>query len=290
MGAEGTRHVSKLGTFLRLARVSNLPTVWSNVLAATALTGAVFDDYVVLVMLAASLLYTAGMVLNDAFDQKIDAVERPTRPIPSQKVSLRSVWIVGIAMLICGVGVFSVFGLETTAAALALAAAIVVYDAWHKGNPIAPFIMGLCRALVYIATAVALSALLTGPLLLAALALLAYVAGLTFAAKEESFDRVRSWWPLALLALPLLNGLQYASSEAAVLPFIALTAGAIALALHWLRRRAPGDVGRAVSLLIAAIALCDAIAAASAGRIDMALACCALFVVTVMSQRTIPGT
>ena len=36
--------------------------------------------------------------------------------------------------------------------ALALVAAILIYDAWHKGNPLAPFVMGLCRALVYVGT------------------------------------------------------------------------------------------------------------------------------------------
>jgi hypothetical protein len=39
------------------------------------------------VLLSVSLIYVAGMYLNDAFDRDYDAAERPTRPIPSGEVS-----------------------------------------------------------------------------------------------------------------------------------------------------------------------------------------------------------
>ncbi len=39
MGSLATRRVSGWRTALKLGRVSNLPTVWSNVIAATALAG-----------------------------------------------------------------------------------------------------------------------------------------------------------------------------------------------------------------------------------------------------------
>ena len=56
-------------TALRLGRVSNLPTVWTNVIAGAALaTLEIPWKAVVPVALAASLLYVAGMFLNDAFD------------------------------------------------------------------------------------------------------------------------------------------------------------------------------------------------------------------------------
>jgi len=46
--------------WLRLGRISNLPTVWSNVLAGTLLAGAQPDVNTGLVLLAASLLYEAA--------------------------------------------------------------------------------------------------------------------------------------------------------------------------------------------------------------------------------------
>src|SRR3954467_6738794 len=59
-------------TLLKLGRVSNLPTVWSNVLAGTALALGVIQDWrTCMVVLAMSLLYVGGMYLNDYFDRAI---------------------------------------------------------------------------------------------------------------------------------------------------------------------------------------------------------------------------
>lgn len=69
---------------LRLGRISNLPTVWTNVLVGVLLTGAALGDArLPLLMLALSLFYVGGMFLNDAFDREFDAQHRPDRPIPS---------------------------------------------------------------------------------------------------------------------------------------------------------------------------------------------------------------
>lgn len=281
--------MSKLNAYLRLARISNLPTVWSNVLAAAAISGSGHDSIgdLILVMLAMSLFYTGGMFLNDAFDQKIDARERPNRPLPSNAVSATTVWSAGGVMMLLGAAIMYRFGVTAGAVSTALAATILVYDAWHKGNAIAPFIMGTCRALVYVAAAVALG---TGPVTYAALAMLAYVAGLTFAARQEAFDRVEAWWPFVMLAAPLLYGLASTPDLISTLPFIGAVAAAIAVALHFLRRRSPGDIGRAVSLLIAGIALVDAAMVSTTGNMSAALICCGLFVVTLALQRVIPGT
>lgn len=282
--------MSTFNAYLRLARISNLPTVWSNVLAASTIAGSLATNDLLFVMLAMSLLYTGGMFLNDAFDHDVDARERPHRPLPSGALSTKAVWAYGLGMLAAGVYVFALFGLRSALAGGALAVAIIVYDAWHKGNSLAPFIMGLCRALVYVGTIIAAGAALSSSAIAAAGALLAYVAGLTFAAKEESFDRVQSWWPLALLAFPVAHSLANGSPDGSTLLFAALAVVAIVVAIYRLRRRQSGDVGGAVTLLIAAIALNDAVVAAAAGNMHVALACVALFAITVLFQRVIPGT
>ena len=85
-----------LGVALRLGRVSNLPTVWTNTLAGIVLTGmAVNDARTVPILLAMSLFYVGGMYLNDAFDAEIDAEERAERPIPSGQISRQSVFVSG---------------------------------------------------------------------------------------------------------------------------------------------------------------------------------------------------
>ena len=172
---------------LRLGRVSNLPTVWSNVLAGAALSGhAVSGGALALLLLALSLIYVAGMYLNDAFDRRIDARERPEQPIPAGLVSARLVFLAGYALLAAGVAVLAALGPSAFLAGLCLAATVLVYDLWHKRNPLSPLLMGLCRMQVYLICGLALSGgALSGLLLLAALALLAYLIALTYVAKQE---------------------------------------------------------------------------------------------------------
>src|SRR4029079_19649453 len=53
-------------TLLRLGRVSNLPTVWTNTLAGTLLAGGDWQNARTLTVVAAmSLFYEGGMFLND---------------------------------------------------------------------------------------------------------------------------------------------------------------------------------------------------------------------------------
>lgn len=218
---------------LRLARISNLPTIWSNVLAASVLSGGMPNCDLSIVLFAMSALYTGGMVLNDAFDRKIDARERPERPLPSGAITPAAAWSIGAALLAAGVASLAAFGKESALAGLALATAILVYNAWHKGNPISPMIMGACRALVYVGTAIAAGAALSLPILAAALALFLYVVSLT-----------------------------------------------------WFAKRGFANIG----LMIAAIALLDAVIAALAESAVVAIVCVVLFVVTLLLQRIVPGT
>src|SRR5687768_14900659 len=77
----------RLADYLALARISNSPTVVSNTLAGAALAGLLAPDgRVWLLALAFVALYTAGMVLNDVCDYRIDQRERPERPLPSGRV------------------------------------------------------------------------------------------------------------------------------------------------------------------------------------------------------------
>lgn len=176
--------MTTLAALVKLARISNLPTVWSNVIAASVLAGGLEPSALAAVLLAMSALYAGGMVLNDAFDQEIDARERAERPLPSGAIAPATAWIIGGGLLALGVVLLASFGVESAVAGLALAGAILLYDAWHKGNPVSPLIMGLCRALVYVGTAVAAAAALSPAVLGAALALLLYVVALTEAAKR----------------------------------------------------------------------------------------------------------
>ena len=74
-----------LRAWLILGRVSNLPTVWTNVLVAWLLSGGAFTWSAALswMLAGASLLYVGGTTLNDFFDVAFDREFRKERPIPS---------------------------------------------------------------------------------------------------------------------------------------------------------------------------------------------------------------
>ena len=74
---------------------------------------------------------------------------------------------------------------------------------------------------------------------------------------RKTSTRLENLWPLGFIAVPLGYGLWLASgSLVGALLWLGLVA-CVALALHWLRRRGPGDVKSAVVTLIAAVALLD---------------------------------
>jgi len=280
-------------TLLRLGRVSNLPTVWTNVIAgATIANAAATIADVAVVGLVMTAFYVGGMYLNDFFDREIDARERPGRPIHAGDISAGAVSAIGFALLAIGVALLAPLGLLTAIWGLALAAAIVLYDAWHKGNIFAPVIMGLCRALVYLATGAAVSGEIRSTLIIGATALAAHVIGLTYAAKQENLNQVGKLWPLFILAGPVLFALSGISGGwPVVIGAFVLCAVDIAAVRLLARRVTPDAVPRAVSMLIAAICLVDALAVALyGGGMLLACLCASGYVLTRLFQAVIPGT
>ena len=286
-------------TALRLGRVSNLPTVWTNTLAGIVLAGgSVADPRTGPLLVALSLFYVAGMYLNDAYDAEIDARERPERPIPSGQVSAETVFAAGFGMMALGLvllfwvgyGAAAGTGLGPVMGGLGLGAAIVLYNRRHKDNPLSPVLMGLCRVLVYVTAGLAVADELPPPLLIGALLLLCYLIGLTYVAKQETLEEVRNLWPLLFLGAPLVYALATArgSPTAAVLSLAFILW--VGVALWFLRRRQPGDVPRAVISLLAGISLLDAVLIAGTGALEIAWLAVLAFLLTLALQRAVPGT
>jgi hypothetical protein len=278
-------------TALRLGRVSNLPTVWTNALAGVVLSvGFLSPGGWALLLIGLSLLYVAGMYLNDAFDAGIDALQRSGRPIPRGEVSRGMVFAIGFALLAVGILCLALLGGGAALAGVLLAAAIILYDWLHKKTALAPLLMALCRWLIYPLAALAAYGAMTSSLLWGATGLFCYIAGLTYAAKQEALDRVDRMWPLAILAVPFLVGLAAAAANPRALLLLAVFALWTAGCVYLLRRRRTGDVGRAVSLLLAGICLYDAVLVAAAGFAGLSAICLAAALLTVAFQRYIPGT
>lgn len=277
--------------WLHLARISNLPTVWTNVTAAWLLAGGTFTDpRLYWLILAGSLLYTGGMILNDAADVKFDREHRKGRPIPSGQVGLNTAWIVSIAMLIVGATLATWFGANPRITAI-LVAAIVFYDLYHKQWAGSVIIMGACRMLLYLMAASAVPA----AALPAAVALGCYVVGISIAARLEhkngALPAASSMLALALLYTPgIVFAMRFASAGGYPMQLVILAAFAIliAYATQMLRKGGPA-IGQAVGTLLAGIAIVDALAVSSVST-TIAFGFVALAPVLRLWQRWVAAT
>jgi 4-hydroxybenzoate polyprenyltransferase len=283
-----------LGVALKLGRVSNLPTVWTNALAGMVLADGFLDPGpLFLLLLAVSLAYVAGMFLNDAFDAEVDAKERPERPIPAGEVGRNTIFLTGFAMLAASVVGLGYIGRWTgtgpwpAGAGLALAAAILFYDWRHKQNPFGPLIMGLCRVLVYVAAALCVTTAPSSALWSGAVLTLCHLIGLTYVAKREARGGSQDFWPSALLLVPFAYGIAIVLREPVALVFWLALAGGLYVAFRAIRRR---DVGFAVITMIAAISLLDAMLIAGQARFGLAVLAALGFPLTLALQRFVRGT
>ena len=277
-----------LRAILELCRISNLPTVWTNVTAAWVFIamGDLWHLELLWLLIGASLVYCAGMILNDACDATWDRDNRPERPIPSGRISLRTAWALGIGGLLGGYALMVLAGGAGPGITAALVGAIVLYDVYHKPWAGSVIVMGLCRSLLFVVAGFAAENLvnrpddlLTNMMLLAGLAEGAYVVALTLTARAEGQRSVMGQKVLAMLLLMLpvvwavLEGviILWAIMEddghpgvefslLAVVGFfvpVAAFIGWTCHALYQMRKGGPA-IGQAVGLLLAGIPLVDA--------------------------------
>lgn len=141
-------------SWLELLRISNLPTVWTNVIAGGILTaafsGRLHAGWMLLVLVSGTCLYLAGMVLNDVFDHEIDGRERPGRPIPSGRITRKSAALLGGVLLLLGAGLPWMVSIETGITAVVLAGLVVLYERIHAATAWSVLVMAACRAGLYV--------------------------------------------------------------------------------------------------------------------------------------------
>lgn len=276
--------------WLTLARISNSPTVISNVLAGAALAGVLQPDAKVgLLVLAMVLFYTAGMVLNDVCDYRWDQQHRPTRPLPAGIVPGTAA--AGAVLLLMGAGsaLLWLIGPAAFLSGLALIALIVFYDAWHKSNPLSPVVMAACRVMVYVTAFVAFGGQSIQSLVIASVLLVLYMAGLTYLAKTETRPTVAGYWPaLILFAGPAYYSVATGSPTLAALA--AAVAVWIALSIRFVYRTEGRNIGTAIARLIAGISLFDGLVLVSSGALAAIALAVAAFGLTLFFQRYVEGT
>lgn len=283
---------------LKLGRVSNLPTVWSNTLAGAVLAGtSVLSFSSISLLLAMSLAYIGGMFLNDAYDTSIDAIERPERPIPSGQINASTVFAMGYGMLLASLCLVAFTASRAhggvqyaTIAAVVLCLCIVLYNRWHKNNPLSPFVMGLCRMLVYISAAYALLPAPAMAVFTGAVVTLCYLIGLTYVAKHENTNGTFAPWPVAFFAIPVGFGLFHSIGSLPTLLFTLLFCGWLMYSLQFILSESKRRIPKAVVSMIAGISLLDAVYISSTGATGLAIVAVATFALTLYLQRYIAGT
>ncbi len=278
-------HNGWIGQILTLGRVSNLPTVWSNCVAAWAINlcshewaraipdwkspEALHPGFLWPLLLGASLLYVGGCALNDFCDHKFDARYNPHRPIPSGEIS--RTMVLGLATLAMVAGAWILLRIAECDLLWVglLVACVLVYDLVHKHWQGGVVLMGGCRLLLWACAATCGDATAIHPLTWVwGLTLGCYVVGISLFARGEANPagdppRVAIFFlfgpPLfALAALIHWNNLD---------PIRVFLANLVGLLIAWIafssilrvRKGEAGGVGVAVSNLLAGICVTDAL-------------------------------
>jgi 4-hydroxybenzoate polyprenyltransferase len=201
---------------MALFRVSNLPTVWSNVLAAALLCGAPFSPIALIsLMFSLSLFYCGGMALNDVCDSEVDRQQRASRPIPAGSISRRDAFLAAVLLF------SAAFALLLTlphyaagvCAGVVLVACILLYDLFHKANPLSVLVMAACRSMVYVVSGFALAGAVNHALLGIGGLQFVYIVIISLTARYENTRTDAFPFPLIpimLAGICLLDGIYLA--------------------------------------------------------------------------------
>lgn len=321
--------MTKFSAILATGRISNLPTVWCNVLVAFLLVQmapVLWTDYpestfsltlLIATCIAASCLYVGGCFLGDAVDVEFDRKHKPGRPIPSGVINRSTIYTWASFLITSGIVIptafiyFSTGALNLVAlpASLLLTAAIVIYSLWHKRSPWIglPFI-GACRFfLVLFGASVAISTIPTFRAFNSGIIIQAEVSSFTYlyalavgafticfasVASSESSPKLITWRKALItimLALPIL--LLFVNFQLSEQISVSLCT-AVAIYYIWMTSAfmlINTNKGQFVSMSLAGFCLLDACFAAAFGW-QWLVVCLVLFALSLFLQKFAPAT
>ena len=271
---------ARLLAFAQLLRLPNVFTAFADIAVAACVGIAVFSGWrepgfwitLALLALASGLLYLSGMVWNDIFDLAEDKRDRPFRPLPSGRVTVRMAMILASALTAAGIAVAAVAGAAVIG--ILLASAVLLYDSWLKRIFIGPVAMAACRFLnVLLGLSVIPEELLHMPLRVHVAGIVGiYIVGVTWFARTEATIS-RRWHLLgaaAVIAVSLVLALTLRARVASlpgfamsVFPYLLVAFGfAIGIPMaRAIRHPGPKEVQNAVKRCVLGLVALDAVVA-----------------------------
>ena len=200
--------------YFQLARPANVVTAWADVLAGMAVAGVtigmitgdiggLLPESALWLLLSTTGLYAGGVAFNDVFDAKLDAIERPERPIPSGRASLQGAIIFGLFLLIGGVVAAWQSDWVSGLIAAGIAVAALVYDSVGKHHAVfGPINMGVCRGMNLLLGMSAIPSMLVEVMPVSILPII-YIGAITAISQGEVHGGTskKGWFAVGLLGL-----------------------------------------------------------------------------------------
>ncbi|MDA0835027.1 MAG: UbiA family prenyltransferase [Planctomycetota bacterium] len=254
--------------YWQLLRVPAVFTAIADILLGFVITQGSFEPYAQFagILLSSICLYWAGMVLNDVFDVKQDTLERPHRPIPSGRVSMRGAIMLSALMIVISLVSAASVGMQTLCVSSLLLVSILAYDGLLKSTVLGPLAMGSCRLLNVMLGASLAEQLWSVPQSGMAIGLGIYIAGVTWFARTEAVQSrklsLSGGIGVVNLGLVSLTGLMINSPTSTATPALILL-GMVALTINARLFRAlsdpsPKTVQQGVRLMLLSLITLDA--------------------------------
>jgi 4-hydroxybenzoate polyprenyltransferase len=277
--------MSLLRAILLTTRVTSLPSIWSNCLAGWWLGGGGNENDLPFLFAGVTLIHLGGGFLDDAFNVEFDRVHRPASSIPSGLISLQTAWRWGLGGLTAGALSLLALGNITATLGSLLVVFCVVRGAAHRLTGWSVLLPGLSRFLLYVLGACVAFRGAEGWAIWCGLALAVYRTGVECLAREGSKQDRPSYWPVVLLAAPLLlAGLmdigRYRGPALLLSAILALWVLRALRQTFWALKK---NIQRTVSGLMAGIVLADWLALCQPPR-ELSFVFIVLLVLTVGLQ------
>jgi 4-hydroxybenzoate polyprenyltransferase len=141
---------STIINYFKLVRIPNIFTTFSNILLGYIFFTNIdqFDFYVIFELISVSaFLYIGGMIQNDYFDIKIDEKERPSRPLPSNKISKKNALILIYISFSYSIIISFIIGWHTLIITITMVTLIFLYNKFLKNTIWGCINMGIIRSL-----------------------------------------------------------------------------------------------------------------------------------------------